>query len=765
MKRLFTAIACFSVMGLPQYSFSEQRMIEEIIVTATKREESIHDVPIAISAFSGRDLQSRGITEVDDLMQVAPSFFVNTSNSTSNGGTMRIRGIGTTGNNVGLEAAVGFFADGVYRSRSGQGLQSLLDIERVEILRGPQGTLFGKNTSAGAVHVITNKPIFETEGSISVSGGSYDHVALEGIFNTPLIEDVLALRVAASYQKRDGYYDDIDTSDAYSNRDRYMLKGQLLWTPSDAFEARLILDYADKDETCCPATYEILGPTAAILQAMGGTPIVSARGDVGVNHKPFETIEDFGVTLQLSWDLDWATLESVTGVRDFESARGQDVDFSNVDLYTVGNNIEKFETFSQELRLVGASESIDWLVGFFYSDEDIDSRGIDTDRGTNFLVLGEEGPLYFDLLLGPLFGLPAGVIEGLLSPGDGLAGSYTQKAKSWSLFTHNVWHATDRLDLTLGARYTEEDKDGSTRINGETEPGVAGEVWPCATLPIPTFCSNAGYDKSRSEEKFTGTVKIAYALGDDHNLYAGFARGYKAGGFNLDPTALKVDATGAITSDGSEFEEEVADTFEVGLKSEWMDRRLTTNFAAFSSTFDDFQLNTFTGAFFVVDNVPEVSSKGLEFEYSLSLMDGVFLQGGLTWTNTEYSKVLEGQDNLDDKRLTNAPEWQGSQGLMVDRPFFGGGLNYVLSLNYFFIGEHNTGSDLDAEKLQGSYGIWNGQFGVRTADTRYEGYFWMRNMFDKEYDQVIFDSVSQAGSWSTFVGAPRMWGVTLKANL
>jgi outer membrane receptor protein involved in Fe transport len=217
-------------LQMPAYA---ERIVEEIVVTATKREQSIQDIPIAVSAFSGADLSARGITEVDQLMQVSPSLFINTSNSSTNGGTMRIRGIGTTGNNVGLESAVGFFVDGVYRSRSGQALNDLVDVERVEVLRGPQGTLFGKNTSAGAVHVITKKPEWRYGGTAGIGAGNLSSLEADASFTGPLIEDALAFRIAGSYRERDGYYDDIDSSDEYSDRDRYSLKGQLLWTPTD----------------------------------------------------------------------------------------------------------------------------------------------------------------------------------------------------------------------------------------------------------------------------------------------------------------------------------------------------------------------------------------------------------------------------------------------------------------------------------------------------------------------------------------------------
>ena len=245
--------------------------IEEITVTATKREANIQDVPIAISAFSGDDLQRRGIQDLEGLQQVAPSLIAYTSNSESNGGTLRIRGMGTTGNNAGLEAAVGTFIDGVYRSRSGQAFSELLDVERVEVLRGPQGTLFGKNTSAGAVHIITAKPEFDFNGHASYTIGDFNYDKGTLGITGPLVQEKLAYRLAAMFSQREGYYKDVDSSDKFSDRDRWSIKGQLLWTPTDTMDVRLIYDYADRDESCCPAIFKDLGPTAPAVGAWAGS--------------------------------------------------------------------------------------------------------------------------------------------------------------------------------------------------------------------------------------------------------------------------------------------------------------------------------------------------------------------------------------------------------------------------------------------------------------------------------------------------------------
>ena len=254
-RGLLSAVTLLTVFttGWSLTALAAETSIEEIIVTATKREESIQEIPIAVSAFSGQDLEQRGVVDMYGLQEVAPSVSVYSSNSTSNGGTFRIRGIGTTGNNPGLEAAVGTFIDGIYRSRAGIAFNDMVDIERIEVLRGPQGTLFGKNTSAGAINVISAQPSFdETTGFAELSAGNLDTVKLKGAIGGPM-SDTFAYRVAGSYHSRDkGPYKDVETGEYYDTRDRWMLKGSLAWQPTDTFSALLIADYGEKRRRLLP---------------------------------------------------------------------------------------------------------------------------------------------------------------------------------------------------------------------------------------------------------------------------------------------------------------------------------------------------------------------------------------------------------------------------------------------------------------------------------------------------------------------------------
>ena len=773
MKKSLAKLAGLAVLALPwgictaEAEETADKVVEEIIVTATKREESIQDVPIAVSAFSGEDLSARGVEDIYGLMEVSPSVAVYSSNSTSNGGTLRIRGVGTTGNNPGLEAAVGTFVDGIYRSRAGLAFNDFADIDRIEILRGPQGTLFGKNTVAGAVNIITRKPEFENSFGASLGRGNLGSREFGFIGNAVLSEDVLAGRVSYDYRKRDGFYEAIDSDDAYDNRDRHSLRAQLLWTPNDRVEVRFIGDYTNKDESCCPAAFWITGPTSPVVAILGGdiTPFeVGEKPRVGLNYEPYEDVEEWGLSLDILWEVgETMNFRSITAYRDYEVARGQDIDFTGADILYPQDSDETFENFSQEFQLYGENGDLSWLVGGYVYTEDLDS--------TEYVVLSNDGGAYIGFLFGnpavaPLFmGDPAG--RGV--PGQGYDALFFSDTKGWSLFTHNTWHASDVFDVTLGLRYSWEEKDAGAIINGAPFGVAINDPFCIPFGGISAFfslCDNLSYNNKEDENKLTGTVKAAWEISDAVNLYASVSRGYKAGGFNLDQEAVgNRDANGNFV-DQSRFNPESSDSFEIGMKGRFFDRRLTVNSAAFYTTFDDFQINTFTGLGFTVGNVKKVISSGVEVESFLTLGNGVFLTAGATYTDARYDDdLVPANAHLADRRLTQSPLWQSSASLFVDREIPNTNFRWVLNLNWSHIGEVNTGSDLDPEKFREAFDLFNAQVGIKTADGRYEAIVWGRNLGDKRLNTLVFDSVFQGGSWHTFVNPPRLYGLTLKANL
>ena len=769
MKYLKAGLAGLMAFALPHAALGEDAgeagadIIEEVIVTATKREESIQDVPIAVSAFLGEDLAARGVEDIYGLAEVSPSIAVYSSNSTSNGGTLRIRGVGTTGNNPGLEAAVGTFIDGIYRSRAGLAFNDLIDVDRVEILRGPQGTLFGKNTVAGAVNIITRKPDFENTLDLTLGAGDFNSGEMAVVGNGILAEDVLAARVTYAHRKRDGFYENIDTRDAYDDRDRHNVRLQLLWTPSDDVEVRIIGDRTERDESCCPAPFWIPGPTSPVVAALGGdiTPFeVDGSVQVGANYDAYENVRDQGLSVDVLWEADnGVSFRSITARRDYEVARGQDIDFTSADILHPQDSDESFENISQEVQLYGETDNVSWLVGAYMYTEDLES--------TEYIVFSNDGGTYLATLFGapPLAAVVMGDPAGRGVPGQGYDAVFFSETEGWSAFTHNTWHAAERFDVTLGLRYSTEEKDAGAIINGAPFGESVDDPF-CGIVPIASLCDNLSYNNTEDESEVTGTLKGAWAVTDEINVYGSFSRGYKAGGFNLDQEAVGFRDANGNPVDQSRFDPETSDSFELGVKARGLDGRLTVNSALFHTQFDDFQLNTFTGLGFTVGNVKEVTSKGVEVESMLALGGGVFLTAGFTYADARYGDGLGAANaNLENKRVTQSPLWQSSMSVFVERDIPDTDWRFLLNANWSHIGEVNTGSDLDPEKVRAAFNLLNAQFGVRSSDGRYEAIVWGRNLTDKTTNALVFDSVFQAGSWHTFVSPPRMAGVTVRISL
>ncbi|MCE2424726.1 MAG: TonB-dependent receptor [Pseudomonadales bacterium] len=736
--------------------------IETLIVTATKREESIQDVPIAVTAIAGEDLAARGVQDIYGLMEVAPSVAVYNSNSTTNGGTLRIRGVGTTGNNPGLEAAVGTFIDGIYRSRAGLAFNDLSDLDRVEILRGPQGTLFGKNTVAGAVNIVTRKPEFDNAFSVSAGLGNLESRELGLIANAVLSDDVLAGRLSIAHRQRDGFYENIETDAAYDNRDRRSVRAQLLWTPNADVEVRVILDDTDKDESCCPAPFWINGPTSPVVAALGGdiTPFeIDDASSVGVNSEPYEVVGDSGQSVDVTWSMPQGpTFRSITALRDFEVARDQDVDFTNADIAAPTDTDESFRNFSQELQLYGESDRLAWLVGAYFYTEELKSDEI--------IGFAEDGAIYLATIIGapqvaPLLdGDPAG--RGI--PGQGYDALFFSDTEGWSLFSHDAWKVSETTEIVLGLRYSSEEKNAGAIINGAPFGESVSDPF-CAFVPISSLCDNASYDNTAEESKLTGTLKAVWLPADNQRFYASFARGYKAGGFNLDQEAVgNRDANGNLV-DQSRFGPETSDSLELGFKGQFLDRRLTINSAVFHTTFTDFQLNTFTGLGFTVGNVKEAVARGVEIESSFAPSGDLYLTAGVTYTDARYADgLVPANAHLAGKRLTQSPLWQSSLSAFFERDLPAAGWRFLANANWSYIGEVNTGSDLDPEKFREGFGLVNAQVGVRTSDGRYEVIAWGRNLTDRRMNMLVFDSVFQTGSWHTWVNPPRTFGLKVRAN-
>ncbi len=805
--------------------------LDTVVVTAQKREERMQDVPIIVNALPQELLQDTGVHDIKDMQTLVPGLTVTSTQSEAQT-TIRIRGIGTVGDNAGLESSVGVVVDGVYRPRNGVGFGDLGELERIEVLKGPQSTVFGKNTSAGVVNVITRHPDYETSLQGEFTYGNYGAFGVAGAFNTAM-GDNAAFRIFAARRKRDGFTRVVTgagprTETEDGNQDFNSVRAQLLLEPTDNWSLLLIADHTVRDEDCCVGVTTDRGPTAGIINALSGgegvIPVADPDRRVAYsNRSTAQNIKDQGLSLQSTTDLGWfggSTLTSITSWREWDSINGLDFDFTTADiLYRNPRENESFtgfRTYTSEYRLAGSTDRVDWLVGAFFSHEDLDRKesyriGPAYEPYLSIALLSRINPALGGLPNAPTFlSDTTGQPYGTAFVGYGAQDAYQQTATSTALFTNNTWHATDAFDLTMGLRYTKEDKtldaaysnpNGSAgcasyfAADGSISPVAIGRIAnalttrgvPFASLPpaqqqaligniVGFSClpwANVLHDgrsthQERTEKEWSGTLKAAYRWNEHVMTYLSGARGYKAGGFNLDrvqsANGLSSGTAGIVPVDDTSFPGEFVDSYELGAKTTWAGGNLLLNASLFHQTYSDFQLNSFLGTSFVVRSIPKVVSQGIDAEVLWQSDNGLSFQGGVTYADTKY-----GDDPLPDADLallpgstaSFAPKWSAT-GSMTYEWDFSDALQGRFNLGAKYSSSYNTGSDLDPQKEQSAYTLFNARFSLGPEDGRWAVELWGQNLTNKTYKQVGFDAPLQTGSWNAFLGAPRTYGATLR---
>lgn len=752
--------------------------VSEIVVTAERREAPLAATPLSLTVAAQTLLNDVGVRDIKDLQILTPGLIVaSTSNQTFT--TARIRGVGTVGDNPGLESSVGVMIDGVYRPRNGVALGDLGEVERVEVLKGPQATLFGKNASAGVINVVTAAPSFETRMAGEATVGDYGVRGGSASLTGPLVDEVLAGRLYVAARRRDGL-SDVKTGDgprtATDDQTEHYdtVRGQLLWRAAPDLTARLTADWTERDERCCVGVQLVTGNTAPLLAAFAPDGGVAARPKpwerVAYSNRDTNTrIRDKGLALHLSADLGWATLESTSAVRDWRGVISQDWDFTSADLAyrpDDGSWSNRFRTLTQEFRLSGERGRLDWAAGAFLSDEKLTRRdslfyGADYEGYVSRLLSrSAANPLGDPAFVSTLTGLPVGqsFVEG-----EGQLDRYWQTAQSAALFGQLSYAVTDRLTLTGGLRRTHETKemtaayhntDGGRACAAALGNGVTNAIL-CLPWSNPAF-NGLSQSETVKDEAWTGLARAEFLASEGTRLYASWSRGRKNGGFNLDrgQTNLVPDASRA-------FGAESADAFEAGIKSVMLDHRLLVSAAAFRQTYDDFQLNTFLGTTFLVRSIPEVRAKGVEADFMFLPFEGLSLQGGLTYAQTEYGDdAVPGLPLLAGKRMNFAPLWSGSLAGTYERPV-AAGLTGRVTLAAKYSSEYNTGSDLDPAKSQAGFWLVDGRIAL-ARDDAWSVELWGKNLFDQDYRQVAFGAPFQTGTLGAFLGAPRTVGVTLR---
>lgn len=735
----------------------EDFTVGEVIVTAQRRSENLQNVPVSVTAATGAQLESARVTNVENITALSPSITFRASNFAASTGNIQIRGIGTTGNSRSFEGAVGVFIDGVYRSRSGQALANFLDIDSLQILRGPQGTLFGKNTSAGALLLTSAKPTTsEVDGSYEATYGNYDYYLLKGAVNVPL-GDKAAFRIAALHTDHEGYFSNPEGTKHYNESENSGLKAQLLIEPTDDLSIRLIGDYARSAGNCCYGTNEyVSGPVGPLVNALvaanGFTPPSRNIDDMEAVTNPDTpaVAKDYGGTLLVDYKLGTGDLRSVTAVRRYEAAQVQDGDFSGAALLDLTETFES-KFFSQEFTYSGRIDgavNADYLVGVFYSDEDLEM--------SRDLRWGAQAQAYWSTLIPSL----AGVLNA--APGRTSYEQMNGSAKSAAVFTHWDFELTDQFNLIAGLRYSQEKKTGTF-----ANPFFRSPLDPLAILGV---MPGVPYSDKTTDKSVSGTLTLQYRPTDDAMVYASYNRGFKAGGVNLDVNAAGVPggaATAAITADPT-FKSETTDAVELGAKVDWLDGRARTNVAAFYNKLTDLQVAQFIGLQFGVLNAPSAKVYGAEIDQTFKVNQDLTLTGSVTWLpKAEYgnSPLLDyvaggAVYTLSDRRFSSTPEVAASLAAVVEHPINDDfAITGRLQAQY----QSKTYTSTSSPFTQDAFTLVNANIGIKSF-AGWQVELWGQNLTDEGYVTTTFPTPVRTGDFNAYIGSPRTYGVSLRGT-
>jgi iron complex outermembrane recepter protein len=765
---VFTAIsvAMLGYAHTPVLASADSFALEEIVVTAQKREQNLVDVPVSVQAMTGQGLANAGVQDFSDLVNVSPSLSLQ-DNLTAWQKSVYIRGVGTTINSPTVESSVSTVLDGVVLARQGQFFSELADIERVEVLRGPQSTLFGKNASAGVLSIVTKRPsLEETEGSVEVGYDEYGEQRLKGTYGAP-INDKMAYRLSGNYKYTDeSHLENVNIDGTDLDGDKgYALRGKLLWEVSDTTDVLFIADYGRSDGPGGVRVVRSAGDVTASLGNENATETITLDEDnrkVNVNDTNEYEAEEWGLSAEVNWDLERHTVTSITAYRSWDFDNDIDIDSGGSDMPSVshngvgtpyfrgtvtGNKLSK--QYSQEIRLQSTDASdLQYVVGaLLWATE---YEGDDTQRrtvcyGAPFVSIGA------DCLASAPF---AGV------------GSQSGRSKEkidtqyYALFGQADYVFNEDWMLTAGLRLQHDKFEWDKKGLGVA---VAGDLL------------RADYEGSGevSNTEWTGKLGAQYTLNEESNMYLSYARGYKGPGADI------------VSTFEEPLEPEIVDAFELGYKGRLMDGRLSVNAALFWQDFTDTQVSYYDviDSAFRPTNAGETRQRGLEIDTHFAATQDLQLNASVTYLNAEYKEfetacyvgdadaqcAVDGSKDVSGEATPFAPDWKVVLGGRYTKAIPGWDADGFLQLNYRWQSETQYEANQNPLTLQDQYGVFDLSFGLEDQAGRYEVTFYVRNLTDENYVSNLLAIEDATGANETVIqfvpkAADRYFGASLKYN-
>ena len=748
----------------------------EIIVSARRRDESAQDVPIALSVVGSETLEATGNYTLAQVQQIVPSLQVFSFNPRNT--NINIRGLGSNVSltNDGLENGVGFYVDGVYYGRVGQTQFDLVDLAQIEVLRGPQGTLFGKNTTSGAINISSRRPSFDPEFSGEASVGDHGYFQLRGSASAGLVDDLVAVRLSGAVTERRGFLYNIVQKARAQDYSNWSVRGQLLITPAADFEVRIIGDFSRQKQNHVLnifadyfGTYENgavipnnFADRAARFAGYNFPAIdpFARRGEADGHYQ--SNMDGYGVSAEVDWDVGPAKLTSLTAYRGWNWNPANDGDSTALPVVTLAEQANRQRQFSQEFRLASDTGGpVDYVVGAYYFWQII--------RGYGKTGYGSAAPAWF------IPAVPAAAAEAALVGFEANSTS-DPSTRSLAFFGQFDWRLGDRLTLTAGLRYTREKKAGSFNqfwVAG-SDPSTLPPALADAVIAIRgNFNPVTSRSTSFTDNSLSGLATLSWKLSETALIYGSYARGNKSGGLNLTnlPPEVRLDVA-----------PETVDNYELGLKTQFFGRTVMLNGAAYWTRIRDYQTAIFERVSDSISrqyiaNIPGVRSRGFEADLTVAPAERASFYASLAYADTQYLSYPNapqaperanegGLQDLTGQRLPGVPKFTYTLGGEVSAALGRlGGRDLALygHADYSHRSTFNTSSSNSAYANVPAFGIANARIGLRTEDGLLDLSVWARNLFDKDYFQTL--SPGQTGLVTALIGEPRTLGVTLRTKL
>lgn len=772
---------------------AEASSASTVIVTARRRDEAAQEVPVAVSVVGAAEIESTGSFNVGRLTQLTPSLTFYSSNPRNSAANIRGLGAPFGLTNDGIEQGVGLYVDDVYYSRAASSTFDFLDVQQIEILRGPQGTLYGKNTTAGAINVTTRAPTFIFEGKAELTVGSFEFKQAKAAISGPLTDNIAA-RIAVSTTSRRGTIFNVTSRNYINELENLGVRGQILYRPTDKIDITIAGDYSTQDPECCGTVFVRTGATQRPLNRQYAA-LTAAQNYRVVSTNPFDRLTDIdaslragntigGASLRVVWDVGPGTLTAVTAWRFWDWLPENDRDFTGLPIVTNSQNPSQQDQYTQEIRYNQSGDRLDFVIGAFAYFQKIDTQGFERHgRASSRWNIAPANALSLDPTV--LDGLTAINIQSL-------------ENTSVAIFGQASWKVNDKLTIQPGLRVNYDEKNGlfdRTVFDGTGAPVLLGQTGARRAAQLAIFAPQS-YRPSFDDWNVSYDLTASYRFAPDILGYATYARTFKSGGINQN--GVPSDAAGLPILGAQTIRPEEVNHLEVGLKTQFWDRRATFNLALFRTDIDDFQAIVTNGQFGVLRgylaNADQVRVQGVEADFALQPTDRLNLYLNAAYTDATYVRFVDapcppelsggaalgaGQTpgapgvpgsispnncDISGQRLPGVSEWAlsfGGEYRIPSRLFQREGEAY-LGLDGSYRSNFSSNPSPSAYTWIEGYSLVNLRLGFRTEEG-FDVFAWVRNALDEEYFELLNVPGGNTGLITGQPGEPRIWGVTVKA--